>query len=431
VLAKDDRSKIIWQIGSALAAAGATPSETLAILKLTAFWRDRAVDGKSEDQERLIAKLFNAAPPPTPAIYANALVAQDPGDWADKPLPVRDFLIDKTFPMRKVTGLYGDGGLGKTTLALQLAIAVATGQPFLEMPTRQGKVFAVLAENEEMDSHISFDALCRSCSIELSDLRGRIKVASRAGLENILMSFPRGQPTLTPLFDELIRQVKAFAPILVIIDTAADVFGGNEISRPEVRAFIADCCGRIARESGAAVLLLLHPSKAGMESGRGDGGSTAWHNSMRGRWYLKPAEDGDVERRVLDLMKAQYGPPGTSLQLRWRDGAFEIDKGGSSRRNTPDETKIIAEVERAFRESEPWSAHHQSQTKWLGRWIITHLNKKRAGANALVNRLLSNGAVVSVEYDRHRHRQGLCTPLQAAEFRRAKQTRKSEATSPK
>ena len=43
----------------------------------------------------------------------------DPSDWANLPVPKRQWLVPDLIPMRKVTALYGDGGTGKTLLAMQ------------------------------------------------------------------------------------------------------------------------------------------------------------------------------------------------------------------------------------------------------------------------------------------------------------------------
>ena len=57
--------------------------------------------------------------------------------------------------MRKVTALYGDGGTGKTLLAMQLMVASALGMPFLDLEVRQGRVYGLLAENDTEDTHIT------------------------------------------------------------------------------------------------------------------------------------------------------------------------------------------------------------------------------------------------------------------------------------
>ena len=56
-------------------------------------------------------------------------------------------------------------------------------------------------------------------------------------------------------------------------------------------------------------------------------GSTAWSNSVRSRLYLHRPDgvsiDGDDDdARILEVMKANYGPIGQRFELRWCDGRF-------------------------------------------------------------------------------------------------------------
>ena len=44
-----------------------------------------------------------------------------------KPVPAREWLVDELVPSKTVTLFSGDGGTGKSLLALQLAVAVAAG----------------------------------------------------------------------------------------------------------------------------------------------------------------------------------------------------------------------------------------------------------------------------------------------------------------
>jgi hypothetical protein len=81
------------------------------------------------------------------------------------------------------------------------------------------------------------------------------------------------------------------------------------------------------------VILLAHPSLSGISSGSGLSGSTAWHNSVRSRMYLKTEkakkngedEDSDEEPdagtvRTLEFMKSNYSALALPVRLVWRDG---------------------------------------------------------------------------------------------------------------
>jgi RecA-family ATPase len=82
------------------------------------------------------------------------------------------------------------------------------------------------------------------------------------------------------------------------------------------------------------VLLLSHPSVDGIKSGRGYSGSTHWNNAVRARFYLTtPTANGseaDPDLRELALAKANRGPRGKKIMLRWRDGHFVVEHGGGA-----------------------------------------------------------------------------------------------------
>ena len=138
---------------------------------------------------------------------------------------------------------------------------------------------------------------------------------------------------LTALFQRLRLRLSISRPTLLVLDNLADVFAGNENVRPLVRQFIG-ALRKLAMEFDCAVLLLAHPSLSGLTNGSGTSGSTAWNNSVRSRLYLSrksDSADGDDTCRILKTMKANYGPAGGQIPLRWQAGRFvRTDTASSS-----------------------------------------------------------------------------------------------------
>ena len=64
-----------------------------------------------------------------------------------RPKPEQAFVIDPIVPVPGVTILHGRWGTGKTAVLVTEAVCVATGQPFLGMPTTQGSVLIIEADN--------------------------------------------------------------------------------------------------------------------------------------------------------------------------------------------------------------------------------------------------------------------------------------------
>lgn len=433
----DDRSQIIWGLGCDLKQAGAAPTETLAVVTSTIFWKARERDGKAENPERLIERIFDAdldeddgEPETRPAVdFKSTLNAIDPADWEGLPVPVRQWIIKNWIPLLKVTLLYGDGGTGKTLLALMLAVAVALGHDFLGMKVEQGRVFAVLGENDETDTHIALADICRHYGVALDDLRGRARIASRSGFDNILMHFNKGTGKHSELFNKLLAEVTAFDADLIILETAADLFGGNENIRGEVRQFVAGCCEALAKQANAAVVLCAHPSVTGLRSGDGTAGSTAWSNSARSRLYLRRNIDEDGHEvhpdfRILERLKANFAARKDAIDLCWRDGVFVVNDPAQDRQAVTDiDQKLIDEVARAFEAGSPWSAHHQAGPRYIAMWIGPNLRQSPRAAKNMLSRLLADGRIMEAEIDAHTHKKGLCTPEQAAKQLRNKEVK--------
>jgi RecA-family ATPase len=133
---------------------------------------------------------------------------------------------------------------------------------------------------------------------------------------------------MTPRFNDLIKQAKDFGARLLIIDTAADTFGGNENDRAQVRQYIGNALAKAAREINGAVLVNAHPSRTGLSSGNLDGGSTGWNNSVRSRWSLaRPVDEEGREmltsaERILTRRKANYSSVGDTIKVTWQDGVL-------------------------------------------------------------------------------------------------------------
>src|ERR1035438_4946944 len=74
-------------------------------------------------------------------------------DSLKRKLPTNEHLVQGMLAPGSVNLLVGDSGVGKSPLAYQLALAVACGTPFLDIPVRPGKVLYVDYENHLPDIH--------------------------------------------------------------------------------------------------------------------------------------------------------------------------------------------------------------------------------------------------------------------------------------
>lgn len=277
--------------------------------------KQAANDNKSERQEKQ-----NATEP---------LLTINPADWQGLPIPERKWFVPGLIPSRVVTLLSGDGGAGKSLLALQIGMATALDcEAWKDVKPCPGQCLYVGAEDEADEFHRRMADILEGYGHSFSDLKGSFRLVPLAERDALLMIENRGKMVATPLLQQLIDEITAFKPSLIVLDTAVDLYGGDEIKRAQVKQFVG-AFHRLAIQLDCAVLLLSHPSVQGMQSGTGLSGSTAWNGAVRSRLYLTEATDKDADRnaRVLTTMKANFGPKGGKIGLRWDRGRFVLDDG--------------------------------------------------------------------------------------------------------
>jgi len=246
---------------------------------------------------------------------------------AGKPVPARKWMVDDLVPSGTVTLLGGDGGTGKSLLALQLAYAVALDTQWMGRDVAAGGAMFISAEDDEAELHRRLADLVRATDGALVDLDS-LTLRSLAGEDALLATLEAGKLEASDLYAEIDGLMTVKRPALLVLDTLADLFPGNENDRAQTRQFVG-LLRRLAIRHECAVLLLAHPSLSGLNSGSGTSGSTGWNNSVRSRLYLeRVVQDGyepNPNARKLSTKKANYGPTGAEISMTWQDGVFAAD----------------------------------------------------------------------------------------------------------
>lgn len=256
-------------------------------------------------------------------------------DWEGREIQRQEWLVEGMIPMLTTTSLAGDGGLGKSLIAMQLMTCCAGGKRFLNKDTKQAVSIGLFCEDRENQLHERQSSINQHYELNYSDIVD-VNYMPRVGEDNALVvSGYDGKPAMTPLFGRFREAAIDLGAKLAVIDTAADTFMGNENIRMQVRFYVQMLNG-LANDMQGAVLLLVHPSLQGLTSGSGTSGSTAWNNSVRSRWYLEKqpeieGEQPDNNMRILTQKKSNYSAADASgIPLLWENGIFRIklDEGG-------------------------------------------------------------------------------------------------------
>jgi RecA-family ATPase len=260
----------------------------------------------------------------------------DTSTWrVNEGVPPREWGVLDLFPRRNVSLLSGEGAAGKTLLQLQLGVAHALGRDWIGALPEPGPFLYFGAEDETDEIHRRLADILRSYGADFPDLQGKVHLLTFAGEDAVLGHADRtGMVRPTPLFQRLLAAASDIKPVLIGIDTAADVFAGNENDRAQVRQFVG-MLRKMAIQANGYVIVNSHPSLTGISTGTGLSGSTGWHNSVRSRAYLTTAKtdkdkEPDPSLRILEFKKSNYGPIAKSITLRWDQGVYKPVAGVTS-----------------------------------------------------------------------------------------------------
>lgn len=238
------------------------------------------------------------------------------------------FIIPDWLPCGYATLLAGHGGIGKSAIALHLAVCTAAGVPFFGLEVARRRVLYLSCEDREAVLHWRLFRICAHLGVDLVSLRGWLEIIDLVGADAILWERdPRTGATVTPGYGRLQERMRDHQTDVLMVDGITDTYAGGEGNRADVKRYVNSLVALIPADTGA-VLLIGHVSKPGATAGaNGDGysGTTGWHNAARARWYLYPEatqdEDGERDARtgdlILDLQKSNNGRTDQSVRFSW------------------------------------------------------------------------------------------------------------------
>jgi RecA-family ATPase len=273
-----------------------------------------------------------AAPNVQSAAEPQATVYQvvTPADWKGIKPHQQAFLASARIPCGDLTILTGNGGSGKTEIAMQLLVYVAAGlADWLGCTIENGLALFLSCEEPEHNIRDRVERICKHRCIDphgVTDLRLVFPELDATWLAHVGKD---GRLSKAPLMDWLEDWIRQHRPRLVVVDSIAAVFDGDAIARRQVRGFLA-MLRKIAREYDMAIVLLDHPSVRGMADGTGTANSVDWRNSVRSMLHLSDPDKDDPDVRTLTVTKSNYGRTGEKVTLRWNGLTFTTAEAGTT-----------------------------------------------------------------------------------------------------
>ena len=390
--------------------------------------------GAGVDYEALVkAYAAKHRPPPGPDLKPGRL------DWpalAPRLPPPREWIWDQQIPAHTVTLLHGGGGIGKTTLLQQIATACAmTAGLFGDEPLKTCKVLAWFGEDDhdeiwrrqaainrmfgfaETATTTAFQEAMKPRRARLlpPDVNALLPLAGNAEFyalpgDDITLFLGKNEAEYSegPALPILREQIGDFRPGLVILDSVAKIYGGQENNRQLVTRCVQTLI-KLCLEFGTTIILNGHDNKLGEYSG-----STAWETTVRSRLHFKREVEtddngkpvkGGSSHNVLVRSKTNYSAVDEhGIAMKWYAGAFV---GLDPKAITPEMQAAIKE-----QEGKAEQAFLAALRELTGRQISTsdavgspYYAPKQIGAHGLANditreqlgkamrRLLMSGAV--------------------------------------
>jgi RecA-family ATPase len=253
-----------------------------------------------------------------------------------KAIPEKPFLVDVWVPADEVSATYGDPGVNKTTVALQLQKALELHQPWLGLRfgrsvTSPIPTLGVYCEEAELD------LVRRMAAINAyygSDFDGMTiaHALPRRGHENMLGEYDKAQRIRpTKFYKWILEQALDLKVKLIILDHLSHVYPGDENDKRQVAQFSAHILNPLSLAIGGAVKLLGHPSRAGQQMGTGTSGTVGWEGLFRARDYMTipmaaNGEPEDRNARHMQCWKNNWAPWGGELRLHWHNGVLVPDQ---------------------------------------------------------------------------------------------------------
>lgn len=283
----------------------------------------------------------------------------DVGLYASPPLP-RPWLLTSpggqgVLPLGKAAILAAEGGTGKTSALVALAVSVVTGRLWLghyEVPDYvAGRALLLLAEEDGDDVHRRLWSVAEAYGLsehERARCAAKIVAVPLAGLPVALTTVTNGVLAETPLVADLRQRLSAAGGgmgwSLVGIDPLSRFAGGDVEGSNEAATRFVEVLESLTRAPGhPTVLVCAHSSKTARRQGQADvRGVTGLTDAAR--WVATLQRDR--ERVVFSVVKSNYSLPTDPVPLRWEAGVLRtLTPSENAERASVEEAKATAEVE--------------------------------------------------------------------------------------
>lgn len=173
-----------------------------------------------------------------------------------------DWVVDKYLEADALALIFGEPGKGKSFIAIDLALCVATGTDWHGAKVKQGAVIYIAGEG-----HAGFARRARAWALHHGvSLSGVPFFKSQRACQ--LFDIASAHEVADAVRD-VVEQAGGIVPSMIVVDTVARNMGGDENSTPDMARFVEHLDALLRIPYGANVLLVHHSGKASPGQARG------------------------------------------------------------------------------------------------------------------------------------------------------------------
>jgi len=350
---------------------------------------------------------------PTPYKTFNALT-----------LPRREWVYGYDYIKKYISVTASAGGIGKTSLTIVEALAIATGKPLLGVAVRQqSNVWVINLEDPRVELEMRTIAAMQHFNVTPEDIDGKLFMDGEDDIQITLAAESRdGLIQNDALLQFMSDKIKEHNIGVIILDPFVSAHLVNENNNGSVQAVVA-MLRKLARDTNSSIQLVHHIRKtngddATIDSVRGAGSLIGAARAARVINRITPEDAmslGVDEHEALGIFavddgKANLAPPSDKRIYR-RMHSVEIANGehigvatefklpdlfdGVTSRNLYNVQREVGEAEK---QNDPYKADVRAG-KWIGKAVAEELNLDiekpgdKARAKAIAKQWINSGSL--------------------------------------
>lgn len=233
------------------------------------------------------------------------------------------WVIKHYLPADTIGVLYGASGSGKSWIAIDMAMHVATGIPWYGNKVRQGKVLYIAAEGAAAMAYRIRGWLQGHPNVRNAEQLVRQNVRFFTGVANLSETNPVKTAAVTA--EEIKNRLteENHQPDLVIVDTLSQTMTGDENAASDVAAFMNNIAMHLREPFKACVVVVHHAGKSNSTTPRGSSAIQA--NTS---FLFSVSREGKDMSCQLSCVHMKDSMPAADISFGWKKEVVGSDEDG-------------------------------------------------------------------------------------------------------